>query len=425
MRILHVLNSSQGGASVGALELMRTSKLINSGMKHFVVYPGAYGEPDPMVLNVCEDCRVIPMSWWNKPAISNPLKRFLIKARTVQITHGGYRTQSLLSQLVREWKIDLIHTNTAAVDAGAILAARLKIPHVWHIRERIGEKGFMKFALPDNQLAFRIASLSDKIVPMSSFTGELFVNHGYRSKVQVVYDGVDLELFDSLDTMQKGRELRYSWGIPSDAIVIAKVASVTTKIKRHEVFIRAAGELAKRHPNIWFTLIGPLPKKGSWARNDILEYYASLRALVSELGIEKRFIWTGNQTDAGAIMNSFDILAHACDLEGFGRVAIEAMAAGKSVVGPDAGGFKESVIDSETGFLVPAGDHITLADALERLVQNISLRERFGEAGRKRVLDYFSPMQHLEQMRGIYDDVLHGSNSHEGISFSQKYERVI
>ena len=42
-------------------------------------------------------------------------------------------------------------------------------------------------------------------------------------------------------------------------------------------------------------------------------------------------------------MNAIDILAHACDIEGFPRVVIEAIAAGKPVVGPRAGGVAEGV----------------------------------------------------------------------------------
>ena len=66
MRVLHVLNAAGGGATIGALELMRSSRQAASGIEHFVVYPGIGGTPDETVRAVSTDCRVIPMTWWKR-----------------------------------------------------------------------------------------------------------------------------------------------------------------------------------------------------------------------------------------------------------------------------------------------------------------------------------------------------------------------
>lgn len=65
--------------------------------------------------------------------------------------------------------------------------------------------------------------------------------------------------------------------------------------------------------------------------------------------------------------------------ETFGIVAIEAMAMGRPVIASDTGGLKDVVIDSETGFLVPPGDAESLAQAMQRLLDDEPLRKRLGQ----------------------------------------------
>ena len=404
MRVLHILNAAGGGASVGALELMRSSRHMGSAIEHFVVYPGLDGHPDPTVSSVCSECRVVPMRWWNIKQTLSPLRRLAVWVREMQVTRFGHRTRSALRDLVHEWRVDLIHSNTAAIIDGATVAAELGISHVWHIRERIGCRGFMRFPLTDADLAARIGSLSRVIVPMSRFVREVFVKQGQAAKTRVVYDGVDPAIFDTEKVRRRGRELRRSWGVPDGSLLIGKVAAVTSPVKRHDVFIRAAGILARRDPSLRFAIIGPLPKLTTWARRQGIEYFQALRQLVREEGIEDRFLWTDHVPDPGAVMNAIDVLAHACDLEGFGRIAIEAMAAGKPVVGPAAGGLTESVVDGETGFLVPPGDETAMADAIEELSNDYDLYRRFCQAGRTRSREDFSPEAHLSAIREVYLD---------------------
>ena len=404
MRILHILNSPGGGATIGALELIRTSREAESPLKHFSVYPGV-GTPHPDVAAVCHDARPLPMRWWNSKIKLSMLPRVAAWAREMQLTGFQRKTRGLIRQLVDEWSIDVIHSNTAAIDDGAVVAAQLGLPHVWHIRERIGREGFMRFPLSDSALSTRITSLSDAVVPMSRFVGEIFIEHGQGEKVKVVYDGVDRQIFDTDEARAKGYALRRSWGIPDDAVLVGKVAAVTSMVKRHEVFIRAAGILAKKNRSVRFAIIGPVPQQTSWVNRHSVEYFDGLKRLVKSEGLEDRFVFTGNVTDAGAMMNSIDVLAHACDLEGFGRVAIEAMAAGKPVAGPAAGGFTESVVEGETGRLVTPGDANSLSAALEEISGSEEVRTKFGSAAREWVRANFSPEKHLEEMSRVYESV--------------------
>ena len=385
---------------------MRTSRQIESGIEHFCVYPGREAEPDERVQAVCQGCAPIPMRWWNRKTSLSRLRRSAIWVREKQLTRFGFRTRRTLREIMRNWRIDLVHSNTAAIIDGARVAAELGLPHVWHIRERIGRDGFMRFPVSDQALVDRMCSLSTRVVAMSRFVAHVFHSNGQSAKTEVVYDGVDTRLFGCDDARARGVQLREAWGGPDDAVLIGKVAAVTSRVKRHELFIRAAAELARCDRSLRFAVIGPIPRLGSWARRQGHDYFVGLQQMVREHGLEDRFLWPGAVDDAPAVMNAIDILAHACDLEGFGRVAIEAMAARRPVVGPAAGGFAESVLDGKTGHLVTPGDPRTMADALAGLVADPTRRHKFGVQGQKRAAQKFSPGQHVASMMKVYQNAL-------------------
>jgi glycosyltransferase involved in cell wall biosynthesis len=76
--------------------------------------------------------------------------------------------------------------------------------------------------------------------------------------------------------------------------------------------------------------------------------------------------------------------------DSFPTVILEAMTAGKPVVATRSGGASEMVLEGETGFLIPIENIEKGIEALEKLIQDTELRQRFGKAGRKRVLDVYS-----------------------------------
>ncbi|MCA0044096.1 glycosyltransferase family 4 protein [Celeribacter litoreus] len=79
--------------------------------------------------------------------------------------------------------------------------------------------------------------------------------------------------------------------------------------------------------------------------------------------------------------------------EPFGRVAIEGMAYGASVVASDHGGLSEIVVDGETGTLVPPNDPERLAEALRIALHTPALVRAQGAAGQKRFTDVFTQKQ--------------------------------
>jgi phosphatidylinositol alpha 1,6-mannosyltransferase len=84
------------------------------------------------------------------------------------------------------------------------------------------------------------------------------------------------------------------------------------------------------------------------------------------------------------LLERASVIVAPCEREGFGLAAAEAMAFGRPVVAAAGGALLELVTDGETGLVVPPRDAAALREAVERLLADPELRERFGRAARAR-----------------------------------------
>jgi glycosyltransferase involved in cell wall biosynthesis len=96
--------------------------------------------------------------------------------------------------------------------------------------------------------------------------------------------------------------------------------------------------------------------------------------------------------------------------EAFGLVALETAAAGKPIVASRIGGLTDVVVDGETGLLVPPGDRDALRLAIARLLEDAALRERMGEAAKRRAGD-FGPDTVVPQFEAAYEAAIEARRS--------------
>lgn len=99
---------------------------------------------------------------------------------------------------------------------------------------------------------------------------------------------------------------------------------------------------------------------------------------------------TPNQPELIEVFQHCDVFVLPTEAEAFGIAAVEASAAGLPVIATAVGGLTDVVIDGETGYLIKPGDVRTLADRLQKLLENPPLRTHLGQAARDRAETRFN-----------------------------------
>ncbi|MGB8979611.1 MAG: glycosyltransferase family 4 protein, partial [Terriglobales bacterium] len=191
--------------------------------------------------------------------------------------------------------------------------------------------------------------------------------------------GVDLERFSPAGRdLEATASLRQTLGIPPNAPVIGFVGRFV-KDKGIRELIAAFRWLRGKYPSLRLLLVG------DFEPGDPVE--AETRQLIES---SAAIIRTGFVADAAPYYHLMDVLALPTYREGFPAVPLEAQASGVPVVTTTATGAVDSILDEETGFLVPAGDAMALAGALGELLEDAELRARMGQAARLRMERDFS-----------------------------------
>jgi glycosyltransferase involved in cell wall biosynthesis len=133
-------------------------------------------------------------------------------------------------------------------------------------------------------------------------------------------------------------------------------------------------------------------------------YRREMEALATELRCPVRFV--GFQKNVPEWLTAADVVLVPSHAEPLGNATLEAMAFGLPVVGGNVGGIPEMIVDEETGILIPPRSPRDLADAVERLLLDVELRQRMGRAARARCEEMFSLDAHVETVLREYEVVL-------------------
>jgi D-inositol-3-phosphate glycosyltransferase len=143
-----------------------------------------------------------------------------------------------------------------------------------------------------------------------------------------------------------------------------------------------------------------------------------LRRLAADFRVADRVRMIGqlDRNAVPALIRSADVVVCAPWYEPFGMVPLEAMACGRSVVATAVGGLVDTVVDGATGWLVPAKDPRSLADAIKCLLHDEELRREFGRTGRRRVEARYSWPHIARATARVYLEVARRRSNAFGVS---------
>jgi glycosyltransferase involved in cell wall biosynthesis len=276
-----------------------------------------------------------------------------------------------LARLMRARGIDVVHTNTLKAHVlGSLVAWLARKPIVWHMRDLPSKRGDAR-----NLLDRMFKVVRPGIIAISRAVAE-DLSPPMAAHTRVVHNGIDLAAFDA-------RRATPVAGLPPRDGPVVGTISHLIPWKGQDVFLYAAAQLLRRHPDARFVIVG----------DPIFQFRRErerLEGIVRYLGIGDRVAFAGHREDVPALLGTFDVFALPSLYEPFGRVLIEAMAAERPIVASQAGGVPEIVVDGQTGMLVPPGDPEALANGLAAILEDPARAGQLAAAARERVAACFS-----------------------------------
>ncbi len=288
---------------------------------------------------------------------------------------------------------DIVHTHSGKAGIlGRLAAAAAGVPIIVHT---IHGPSFGPFqgALPNwifRAAELRAARVTTHFVVVAEAMTRQYLHAGIGAPPQFtrIFSGFDLQPFLNA---QNSRDLRARYGIAPDDLVVGKVARLF-KLKGHDDLFAIAPELLKAEPRLKFLMVG----SGPWEPR--------FKQTAAALGLADRFVFTGlvPPERVPELIGIMDILVHTSRREGLARVLPQALAAGKPVIAFDCDGANEVCLDQQTGFLVPSGDRARLQERLQELARDPALRNRFGQAGRLLVRDFFPVERMVDELQALY-----------------------
>jgi glycosyltransferase involved in cell wall biosynthesis len=247
-----------------------------------------------------------------------------------------WRQTRVIRGLLRRHAVDLIYVNGARVLPAAALAARGRVPVLFHVH------------FPIRGYAARLAGLSLRradatVAACCRFVALPLRRYVPRGRLRVIVNGTPDAGFRERAFGAGGR-----WRIG----VIGRIAPEKGQTK----LLQAAALLAPGFPEARFVICGaPL-----WAKR---KYYDEVRRLAQGLPVD--FLeW---QDDVAPILAELDLLVIPSGEEGMPRILLEAFSAGLPVVAFPASGIPEAIEDDATGFLVPESSPEALAARIRGL----------------------------------------------------------
>lgn len=164
--------------------------------------------------------------------------------------------------------------------------------------------------------------------------------------------------------------------------------------KGHAVLLEALTSLSKRGVACMAALAG----EGS-LREPLTRRAASL-------GIDASVRFLDTAVELGALLRAADAVVIPSRVDDLPFTALEAMVRGRPVVASAVGGLPDLIEDGVTGLLVPPGEPVALADALERLARRPDEARRMGLRASDMVRESYSWARVVESYESVYDEAL-------------------
>ncbi|MDP8266125.1 MAG: lipopolysaccharide heptosyltransferase II [Candidatus Aceula meridiana] len=358
MRVLQILPELRvGGVETGTVDLARY--LVEHGHQALVISNG--GE------------LVVDLEEAGARHIELPAHRKNILT-AIWCTHR-------LIKILQQEKVDIVHARSRVPGWIAFFACqKIKTPFVTTCHGYYSKHFFS-----------RVMAWGKLIIVPSKVIGRHMIEdfHVAAENIRCIPRSVDLRKFN----------IPRSESFSKSEYTISIIGRITP-LKGHEYFLRAMARVVRTLPYVKIWIIGDAPEEK-------ISYREGLKVLVRRLGLADKVEFLGSRKDIPELLAETDVLVFSSVVpESFGRVIVEAQAAGVPVVAARVGGVVEIIEDEQTGILVEPKHPEKMAEAVVRVLEDKVLARRLVENAKEKILSHYTLDHMASQTLEVYGEVL-------------------
>jgi glycosyltransferase involved in cell wall biosynthesis len=301
----------------------------------------------------------------------------------------------IIEKLIRREKFDIVHIQEPfGTGISALILAKIHhLPVIGSLHfipeQTVISKSLKYFLTPILRKSIKlIYNHYDSVMTVSNFFAENLRKYGVTKPIFIISNGTDVDKFHPGPS---DLIMRKKLGIPESSVVFFYLGRLDGD-KNVETLVRA---MPFTDPNVRLLIVGKGQKK------------EILHKLADDLKVTPKIIWVDYITNEEMTnyYHAADCFSIMSPFEGQSIVTLQAVASGLPVIVANAGALPELCIDGKNGFLVETYDAKTLADRMNKLAGDKSLREKFGIESRKISLPHHKPTA-LHKLEELYKSLI-------------------
>jgi glycosyltransferase involved in cell wall biosynthesis len=300
-----------------------------------------------------------------------------------------------VADLARQLEIHAIHSDYHSLPFAVSAAHANRIPVLWNAM------GWWFPAKPWQRSFFR-QQVTQIIAITQAVRDRWLAASGHfmsPEAIRIVVPGVDPDHFQpGVD----GSPVRAKLGIGPDVPLVAMIARFQ-HVKGHDIFQAMARRIHAQMPAARFAVAGEnvfQVSKDETYKRDILA------AAHNDPVLRDSLTYLGFWEDVREVVAAADVIVCPSRFESLGMGHLESMAMARPVVSMNNGGPAETVVDGETGYLVPPEAPDALAARVLTLLRDPALRKHMGQNGRDHVLAHFTAAGYAAQVSQVIESLL-------------------
>lgn len=301
------------------------------------------------------------------------------------------KVEKALRRIIKQLKPDIVYAHSSKAGALARIAdlgLKNKViynPHGWafNMQQSAKKKEMYKWVEKIS------AHFCDKIVCISDAEKESALREKIckPSKLQVIYNGIDLEEIEKTTPMSRAQ-----LGIPEDAFVVGMVGRLS-KQKAPDTFVKSAKLIKEKIPNAFFLMVGDG------------ELRDQVESLINQYDLGSSFLITGWVDNPTAYMKIMDVGMLLSRWEGFGLVLPEYMACGVPIIATNVDAIPNIVKDGVNGMLINKDSFVGAQKVCTRLNSDTELKDRIIASAKSMVKNKFGAKRVAKESIELYKNL--------------------